>query len=241
MQISCPHKLTHTHTKVVVRVKDVSSICECQGRARRMNSQYCVLDDLQGGCVRKENENLANEALMQQAVEHVQKMMEDNPNDFRKSMLERQQSQVLARKLAMGATVTKREQAGFSTKVYYLRCRKCREKVFTSYDIRQIGQGSHTLTDDHLRGKWAKTRELPIPQQWTMNMERVAGVCCKSCGHKWGSLARYIPSGNEYPILKLEHFILEDVATGTEISRKMKWSDRLFSVRELTEEEKGKL
>ena len=64
------------------------------GRARRMDSQYCVLGSTAQGNVAKERENVAAERLMIEAIQLVQSQMDSNQNIFLAEMRAFQQRYV---------------------------------------------------------------------------------------------------------------------------------------------------
>nr|KAG5689284.1 hypothetical protein BaRGS_033076 [Batillaria attramentaria] len=165
---------------IVVRYDYVTSMVamiQTRGRARRMDSQYVVMGHEAKGNVDKERENLASERLMRQAVTRMQQNMDDNPNAFRGAMDRNQKSQWTTRQLA--------EEAKSSSRV---------------------------VIKEDFRRKWKRV-ERAYDNEIYQDLEKVAKVHCNNkdengddCSFDWGCLVKYIPSGREYPVLKLESF-----------------------------------
>ena len=85
-------------------------------------------------------------------------------------------------------------------------------------------------------GRWTRA-EVDEVFQYKRNLEKTALVICKNCCRAWGSLSRYIPTGREFPLLKLENFILVNTKTGSVMTKKLKWSAVPFAVEDISEEE----
>ncbi|KAK7473369.1 hypothetical protein BaRGS_00035417 [Batillaria attramentaria] len=238
---------------IVVRYDYVTSMVamiQTRGRARRMDSQYVVMGHEAKGNVDKERENLASERLMRQAVTRMQQNMDDNPNAFRGAMDRNQKSQWTTRQLAEEA---KRRQARRMQETqdsgdrYDLLCRKCQQKACSSTDIRLYASSSRVVIKEDFRRKWKRV-ERAYDNEIYQDLEKVAKVHCNNkdengddCSFDWGCLVKYIPSGREYPVLKLESFFLVDTRTGQRHPRKLKWGKAPFTVKPLTEDEIGRL
>nr|KAG5689287.1 hypothetical protein BaRGS_033079 [Batillaria attramentaria] len=67
--------------------------------------------------------------------------------------------------------------------------------------------------------KW-KRAERKRPDQVFQNLRIVGKLHCRGCSFDWGCLARYIPTEKEFPVIKLDSFILENRRTGYKIPKK---------------------
>lgn len=236
---------------IVVRYDYVTSMVamiQTRGRARRMDSRYLVLGDQAQGSVDKEKENLASERLMRQAVAQIQRNMDENPNDFRSDMNKKQNLEwTTRRKLEEEAKRAERFGSLQDSARYDLLCRKCQQRACTSSDIRLYANSSRIIVSDDFRHKWKRVQR-EYNNETYQNMEKVAKVHCNhkddngdDCSFDWGCLVKYIPSEKEYPVIKLESFVLVDRATGKKVLGKLKWGKAPFIVTPLTEEEIARL
>lgn len=201
-----------------------------------MDSQYRVLGNQVQGNVNKEKDNLASERLMLQAVEEVKAAMKDNPNAFLHSMARWQQKEWKVRRHAESLQLLKRRQAEVSGDRFELQCRKCKAKACTSTDLRRLEDCPNAVVGSDFAGRWIRV-ELDEVDRYKRNLEKTASVLCKSCSRAWGSLSMYIPTGREFPLLKLENFILVNTRTGSVMTKKLKWSAVPFAVEDISEEE----
>ncbi|XP_076465243.1 antiviral innate immune response receptor RIG-I-like [Babylonia areolata] len=219
-------------------VTSMISMIQTRGRARRMDSQYCLLGTLSQNNVRKEQENLAWERLMDRATEQVQGDMDLNPNAFQEAMYHWQKKDYEARKYQAQVALGKLCKRIEDCSVYRLLCRKCQGFVCMSTDFRLLSQSSRAVVDKTFGNRWKRV-ERGDPQPMMHNLEKVAKVHCRAdnCARDWGILVRYTPTGRLLPVLKIESFFLEDRATGNKIKKKLKWSEAPFHVEAITEEE----
>lgn len=224
---------------VVVRydyVTSMISMIQTRGRARRMDSQYCVLGTLTQGNVNKERENVAAERLMKQAVDKVQENMDANQNAYLDNMRKWQIRNWEDCKQAEAIALVKRKAKLTCTTPYQLLCRKCQEPACMSTDFRLIDQSHRAVVAESFHGRW-KRIEIKEPFQFTHNVEKVAKVHCQGCSYDWGILARYIPTNRLLPMLKIESFFLVNTKDNQKLTKKLKWSDVPFEVEEFSDAE----
>lgn len=205
------------------------------GRARRKESQYCVLGNLTQGNIDKENENLASERLMNQAVAKVQVDMETNPNAFLNDMHQWQKRDWTDRKRTEELALKRRTKITSDTP-FQLLCRKCQRLACMSTDFRLLEQSSRAVVAEDFRGKWKRVERGEV-YQYKHNVDKIAKVHCQACSYDWGILVRYKPTSRELPVLKLESFFLVNTRTGIKVDQKLKWSQAPFSVKDISEEE----
>lgn len=201
-----------------------------------MDSQYCVLDGATGASADKEQENLENERLMEQAVLRIQSEIETNPNEFAQETERRQRDQWEERLKRERQVEKERQVQGFYTKKYKLLCRKCQEFACNSDDIRVIENNCHIVVNENFADKWDKVNESSVGKAISRYIVIFAGAICMKCSQHWGVVVRHVPSGRQYPTLKLEHFIIQETDTGNKLPSKIKWSKAPFHVPCLREE-----
>ncbi|KAL8589109.1 hypothetical protein ACOMHN_017272 [Nucella lapillus] len=222
-------------------VTSMISMIQTRGRARRMDSQYCLLGSLTQKNVNKEQENLAWERLMNKAVEQVQQDMDNSPNVFQEQMHNWQKSDCQVRKHREEVALEKQRMRVDATGVFRLLCRKCQAFACMSSDFRLVCGSNRAVVDKGFGKRWKRV-ERGDPQQMKHNLEKVAKVHCRAdrCGYDWGIVARYLPTGRLLPVLKIESFFLEDCATGEKLKLKFKWSQAPFHVPDISDAELAK-
>ncbi|KAK7115822.1 ATP-dependent RNA helicase DHX58-like [Littorina saxatilis] len=223
---------------VVVRydyVTSMISMIQTRGRARQMDSQYCVLGNLLHGNIDKEKENLAAERLMHQAVDKVQTYMEHNTNAFLADMNQWQKTECTRQKLEELQADLKVRSKTVSSAVYQLLCRKCQCHVCMSTEFRLLEQSCRAVVAPDFRGRWKRVERGEV-HQFKLNVEKIAKVHCKACSYDWGILIRYTPTGKELPVLKIESFFLVDTRTGDKMNGKLKWPQAPFHVEAISYE-----
>ena len=190
---------------------------------------------MQGNVVR-EKENVALERLMDRAVEEVRADIRANPNAFLDSMARWQQSERRARREAEALHAVKLRGAAASGACFRLQCRKCRAEACLSTDLRRIEDSPNAVVGGRFTDKWIRV-EIDEVQHYKRNMEKTASLVCKNCSRAWGSLNTYTPTGREFPLLKLENFVLVNATTERVIKKKLKWSEVPFCVDDISDEE----
>ena len=201
-----------------------------------MDSHYCVLGNQNQGNIIKEKENMASERLMVQAVEKIKADMTANPNAFLGRMAHWQQKEWQVRRHAEKLQTIKRQSAGVSGERFQFQCRKCKTPACMSTDMRCLEGSPNAVVGSEFTGRWVRV-ELDEVVHYKRNLEKIASVICKNCSRPWGSLNRFIPTGREFPLLKLENFIVVNQKTGHVTTKKMKWANAPFCVEDISEEE----
>lgn len=202
-----------------------------------MDSQYCVLGNHTQGSVDKEKGNLAAERLMKKAIEEVQNRMDQNANAFLHQMNQSQETEWRSRCCIAEHTRLKRRLVGESAPTFQLLCRKCQSKACLSSDLRLLGHSNRLVIAADFKSKWKRVEQMCRPNTYQFNLEKIARVRCKSCSHDWGCVVKHKPSDTEYPLLKLESFVLLDTSTNKKKVEKLKWANAPFNVMEITDDE----
>lgn len=106
-----------------------------------------------------------------------------------------------------------------------LLCRKCKAFACHTADIRVIEECHYTVVGDAFKECFV-TKAHPRPKSVGI-FEKKAKVFCarQNCSHDWGIQVRY--KTFEIPIIKIESFVVEDIATG-EQRLYAKWRDFHF-------------
>ena len=206
------------------------------GRARQMDSQYCVLGNQSQGSAHRERGNLASEKFMNQAISSLQAEMDENSNSFLHRMNLAQQTEWRIRKERAEQTNLKRMLLEETSVTYQLLCRKCRCLACYSTDIYLLEETNRLVLAEGFEDRWKRV-EKKAPDAYQHNIEKVAKVHCKDCSHDWGCLIKHAPSQAHFPLLKLEGFFLKDDSSGKLITTKLKWSKAPFSVQKISHEE----
>ena len=206
-----------------------------------MDSRYCVLGTQAKGSADKERGNQAAERVMNKAIEEVQNQIDTNPNAFLHEMKQWQESDWRTSK-AMKETRRKRRLAYSDAPTYQLLCRKCHCKACLSTDVRLLGISNHIVIADEFKSKWVRVeRKGMVSGDYQLNMKKTAKLSCQGCSYDWGCLSYHKPSEREYPVLKLESFVLLDTITNKKRADKVKWNQAPFNVEEITVEELAEL
>ncbi|XP_070210700.1 ATP-dependent RNA helicase DHX58-like isoform X2 [Littorina saxatilis] len=226
---------------VVIRydfITTMISMIQTRGRARRMDSQYCIVGDQTQGSIDKYKGNLASEQLMNKAIVEAQKQIDANENEFLHDMRNWQTSEWNKRKAAADRAKLKRRLLDSSAPAYRLLCRKCHCDACMSTDLRLYGPSNRLVIAEDFQDRWKRVeRRGKANELFQHNLEKIAKVHCKGCNHDWGCLVRHLPTDEEFAALKLEGFWLLDTITNKKRVEKVKWADAPFNVEEITEEE----
>nr|KAG5689282.1 hypothetical protein BaRGS_033074 [Batillaria attramentaria] len=214
---------------IVIRydyVTSMVSMVQTRGRARKKDSEYCVLGAPSCGNVNKEMTNVAAEQLMNEAVDEFQRLVNANPNHYRDEMRERQkrdwtetQREAEAKKILAELHRAKAEGA-----VYNLSCRKCKTHACVSTDFRLYATSNRINISKTFRQKFRAIEKQRPADVIYNNLKLLGEVQCAGCSFHWGRLAMYIPTGLEFPLIKLDNFILQDAVTQKTVPKKLKWS-----------------
>ncbi|KAK7473348.1 hypothetical protein BaRGS_00035396 [Batillaria attramentaria] len=216
-------------------VTSMISMIQTRGRARRKDSQYFILGDETRGNVPREMIHLAAERLMNQAVETFQTLMNTISNQFRNEVRERQRREQNQRlqEAEMKKYSEEQRRAEVNGAVYNLYCRKCQRPACSSDEVRLYAVNTRMVISNDFQHKW-KRAERKRPDQVFQNLRIVGKLHCRGCSFDWGCLARYIPTEKEFPVIKLDSFILENRRTGYKIPKKVTWAESPFDVQRIT-------
>lgn len=208
------------------------------GRARRKDSQYCILGDESRGNLAKESQHLVAERLMNQAVETFRSLMAANPNHFRTEMRQRQKNELEERRRESATKKMLEEERRVEVEgaLFNLLCRKCQTVACCSSDIRRFAKDTHLVVALSFRHRW-KRGANKRPNQVFQNLEIVGKLLCQACSFDWGCVARYLPTSTDFPAVKLEGFILEDARSKQKVSKTVPWKVAPFDVKRISEDE----
>ncbi|KAJ6669460.1 hypothetical protein lerEdw1_000008 [Lerista edwardsae] len=217
---SCNLVLLYEYTGNVIKMIQV------RGRGRAKDSK-CFLVTSKSEQAENENNNILKERMMNKAIEDIQtwdeKTFLQKINDVQRQLKTMQDSK------------KKEPQVKLQTGTHRLLCGKCKAFACDTEHIRVIEGAHHTVLGENFRKRY-RTEPHPKPNSYG-NFEKRCKVYCNDakCQHDWGITVRY-KAFEDLPIIKIESFSVEDVATGKQ-SYFRKWKNINFALKEFDIEE----
>lgn len=202
---------------LVIRYDHVTNeiaMVQARGRGRAEGSKFVVLASEKRGTAEKEEINLMREARMNDAIKKVQERLSRNKESFRHEVEKIQRVEKNKRDLEkLGKKRSMRNSE------FVLRCGKCSSYICMSSDVKKIQDAHHAVINDEIRNTVTITRSTAkrIDSLTTCGAGKVK---CKTCGQDLGSII--IHKNAEFPILKIECFIVADNAGKTNVYKKWK-------------------
>ncbi|VDI28322.1 ATP-dependent RNA helicase DDX58, partial [Mytilus galloprovincialis] len=203
---------------LVIRYDHVTNeiaMVQARGRGRAEGSKMVVVASEKRGTAEKEEINLMRETKMNEAIQKVQQNLSRNKVQFLEDVEKIQRSEKKKRDLEKLSRkrVTKRNSE------FVLRCGKCSSYICISSDIKKIQDAHHAVINDDVRDciTTEKSEAKRIDAYTTCGVGKVK---CKNCGKELGNVTIY--QGAEFPVLKIDNFLVADSAGKTNVFKRWK-------------------
>ncbi|KAM9642110.1 antiviral innate immune response receptor RIG-I [Trichechus inunguis] len=196
-------------------VGNVIKMIQTRGRGRAKGSK-CFLVTSNADVIEKEKINIYKEKLMNDSILSLQELDEA----------------VFTKKLRIIQNQEKfiRDNEGKAKpepdkKKKKLLCRKCKAFACYTVDVRVIEESQFAVVGDAFRECFV-SKPHPKPKSYGSFEKRAKIYCARQdCSHDWGIYVKY--KTFEIPVIKIESFVVEDVATGTQ-TLYARWKDFHF-------------
>uniref|UniRef100_G1LAV6 Antiviral innate immune response receptor RIG-I n=1 Tax=Ailuropoda melanoleuca TaxID=9646 RepID=G1LAV6_AILME len=182
------------------------------GRGRARGSK-CFLLTSNADVIEKEKINIHKEKMMNDSILRLQTW---NEAVFKEKVLQIQIQEKLIRD-SQGKVERVPDKENKK-----LLCRKCKGFACYTADIRVVEDCHYTVVGDDFR-KCYVSKLHPKPKSFGY-FEKTAKIFCsrEDCSHDWGIHVKY--KTFEIPVIKIESFVVEDIATGAQ-KLYAKWRD----------------
>uniref|UniRef100_A0AAA9SEW4 RNA sensor RIG-I n=1 Tax=Bos taurus TaxID=9913 RepID=A0AAA9SEW4_BOVIN len=196
-------------------VGNVIKMIQTRGRGRARGSK-CFLLTSNADVIEKEKLNICQEKMMNESISRLQGW---NEAVFKEKIRQIQIQEKLIRDSQgkVKPVVDKKNKK--------LLCGKCKTFACYTADIRVVEECHFTVVRDAFRECFV-TKLHPRPKKFG-SFDKKAKIFCarKDCLHDWGIHMKY--KTFEIPVIKIESFVVEDVATGAQ-TLYAKWKDFNF-------------
>lgn len=196
-------------------VGNVIKMIQTRGRGRARGSK-CFLLTSNADVIEKEKLNICQEKMMNESISRLQGW---NEAVFKEKIRQIQIQEKLIRDSQgkVKPVVDKKNKK--------LLCGKCKTFACYTADIRVVEECHFTVVRDAFRECFV-TKLHPRPKKFG-SFDKKAKIFCarKDCLHDWGIHMKY--KTFEIPVIKIESFVVEDVATGVQ-TLYAKWKDFNF-------------
>ncbi|XP_062985266.1 antiviral innate immune response receptor RIG-I isoform X1 [Elgaria multicarinata webbii] len=205
---------------------NVTKMIQVRGRGRAKDSK-CILVTSKKEQEENEKSNMIKEKMMNEAIEIVQ--------DWTEETFVQEISDLQKKQKKLQDSKKKEPQPKPLMGNRRLLCGKCKKYACDTEHIRAIEGFHHTVVDEDFRQRY-RTEPHKKPNRYG-NFEKRCKVYCNAerCHHDWGITVKY-KAFEDLPIIKIESFSVEDVATGEQFPFR-KWKDVNFAVKEFDIEE----
>ncbi|XP_008693319.2 antiviral innate immune response receptor RIG-I isoform X2 [Ursus americanus] len=196
-------------------VGNVIRMIQTRGRGRARGSK-CFLLTSNADVIEKEKINIYKEKMMNDSILRLQTW---NEAVFKEKVLQIQIQEKLIRD-SQGKVERVPDKENKK-----LLCRKCKGFACYTADIRVVEDCHYTVVGDDFR-KCYVSKLHPKPKSFGY-FEKTAKIFCsrENCSHDWGIHVKY--KTFEIPVIKIESFVVEDIATGAQ-KLYAKWRDFLL-------------
>ncbi|XP_069332609.1 antiviral innate immune response receptor RIG-I isoform X1 [Eulemur rufifrons] len=196
-------------------VGNVIKMIQTRGRGRARGSK-CFLLTSNADVIEKEKMNIYKEQMMNESILSLQTWDEAV---FKEKILHIQIREKFIRD-SQG-----KEKPVLDKENKKLLCRKCKALACYTADIRVIEESHYTVVGDAFK-KCFVSKPHPKPKKFGSFEKRAKIFCARQdCSHDWGIHVKYRTF--EIPVIKIESFVVEDVATGAQ-RLYPKWKDFHF-------------
>ncbi|CAG2224487.1 DDX58 [Mytilus edulis] len=203
---------------LVIRYDHVTNeiaMVQARGRGRAEGSRMVVVASEKRGTAEKEEINLMRETKMNEAIQKVQQKLCRNKVQFLEDVEKIQRSEKKKRDLEK----LSRKRGTTRNSEFVLRCGKCSSYICISSDIKKIQDAHHAVINDDVRDciTTEKSEAKRIDAYTTCGVGKVK---CKNCGKELGNVT--IHQGAEFPVLKIDNFLVADSAGKTNVFKRWK-------------------
>ncbi|XP_062456356.1 antiviral innate immune response receptor RIG-I isoform X2 [Rhea pennata] len=207
---------------------NVIKMIQVRGRGRARDSK-CILVTSKREVVENEKYNRFKEEMINEAIEELQKCDEAT---FTRKIHELQMEEKMLRDYKKKDTRPKIEEGKKN-----LLCGKCKSYACNTDDIRVIKESHHTVLGEAFKERYI-TKPHTKPLQYDDFIKKSKMYCQNTnCQHDWGIIVKYKTFDN-LPVIKIKSFVMEDVATGTQMDfqkwRNVNCSFKIFDVEEMS-------
>ncbi|CAC5422567.1 DDX58 [Mytilus coruscus] len=190
---------------LVIRYDHVTNeiaMVQARGRGRAEGSRMVVVASEKKGTAEKEEINLMRETKMNEAIQKVQQKLCRNKRKKKRDL----------EKLSRKRGTTRNSE-------FVLRCGKCSSYICISSDIKKIQDAHHAVINDDVRN-YITTEKSEAKRIDAYTTCGVGKVKCKNCGKELGNVT--IHQGAEFPVLKIDNFLVADSAGKTNVFKRWK-------------------
>ncbi|XP_052100653.1 antiviral innate immune response receptor RIG-I-like isoform X2 [Mytilus californianus] len=214
---------------LVIRYDHVTNeiaMVQARGRGRAEGSKYYVVASEEKMTAEKEELNMMREARMNQAIIHLQNFIRDHRQTFIQEIEDLQLEANIQRELEN----TNKGGRIIGDFEFEMRCGKCNEFICMSRDIKKIQAAHHAVIGEEIANH-INTVRMPKPTFEDDNIKMGCGkVNCKKCGKNLGNIVIYRKA--QFPVLKIENFLVSDSHGNTDVYKK--WKNSPFVPLELS-------
>ncbi|XP_071167740.1 ATP-dependent RNA helicase DHX58-like isoform X2 [Mytilus edulis] len=214
---------------LVIRYDHVTNeiaMVQARGRGRAEGSKYYVIASEEKMTAEKEELNMMREARMNQAIIHLQNFIHDNRQKFIQEIEHLQ----LEANIQQEWENTNKGGRIIGDFEFEMRCGKCNEFICMSKDIKKIQAAHHAVIGEEIANH-INTIRMPKPTFEDDNIKMGCGkVNCKKCGKNLGNIVIYRKA--QFPVLKIENFLVSDSHGNTDVYKK--WKNSPFVPLELS-------
>ncbi|KAK7100598.1 hypothetical protein V1264_023519 [Littorina saxatilis] len=211
------------------------SMVQTRGRARELNSRYCVMGRQSSDSTAKERDNIQSEQIMRDAVKQIQEAVDRDPKAHTEA-IQALQTDNWKKRWRKDVQDAKRLRQQLPEGMYRLICRGCGVPACTSQNIRLLKRTNRVVLGAEFSNKYDR-RDDDFSQQkaYDASIPRTGKLHCLKCGDYWGIMVRSVDDGVEFPVIPIKSFITEDSDGKRQLIDK--WS-QAFSVPEITDEDR---
>uniref|UniRef100_A0A8B9IRK8 Interferon induced with helicase C domain 1 n=1 Tax=Amazona collaria TaxID=241587 RepID=A0A8B9IRK8_9PSIT len=173
---------------------------QARGRARADDSTYALVASSGSGAVEREDVNIFREQMMYKAIQHVQKM----PQEEYLKKIQNYQCQSIVEK-EMKAKRHQHKTYKKNPSLITFLCKNCHKLVCSGEDIRVIENMHHVSVKRDFQSLY-HTRENKTLQDKNADYQTNGEVICKDCGQAWGNMM--VHRGLDLPCLKIMNFVI---------------------------------
>ncbi|XP_063433392.1 antiviral innate immune response receptor RIG-I-like isoform X1 [Mytilus trossulus] len=214
---------------LVIRYDHVTNeiaMVQARGRGRAEGSKYYVIASEEKMTAEKEELNMMREARMNQAIIHLQDFIRDHRQTFIQEINDLQLEANIQQELEN----TNKGGRIIGDFEFEMRCGKCNEFICMSKDIKKIQAAHHAVIGEEIANH-INTIRMPKPTFEDDNIKMGCGkVNCKKCGKNLGNIVIYRKA--QFPVLKIENFLVSDSHGNTDVYKK--WKNSPFVPLELS-------
>ncbi|NXM17052.1 IFIH1 protein, partial [Ploceus nigricollis] len=205
---------------IVIRyglVTNEIAMVQARGRARADESTYALVASSGSGAVERENVNIFREKMMYKAIQHVQKM----PQEEYLNKIQSFQLQSIVEK-QMKVVRDQRKTYKKNPSLIKFLCKNCSKPICSGEDIQVIEDMHHVSVKKDFQSLY-HIRENKTLQDKHADYQTNGEIICKDCGQAWGNMM--VHRGLDLPCLKIRNFVVVFADKKTTNNIFKKWGD----------------